>query len=481
MEQDIKSKFFSGLSWVFIQNVLLKGLGMVFSVILARILSPEDFGLVGMLTVFISLSQVFIESGITEALIQKPDCSDRDYSTAFFFNIVVSLTVYALLFLGAPLIATFYHTPELCLLTKILCINVVLGSLIIVQRAKMTRAMEFRPLTFISLTSLIISSVVGLVMAYKGWGVWSLVVQTLLYTCVSVVMFPLFSHWFPKWIFDKNSFMKLWNYGSRLIVTGVLNVVILNLSSILVGRYYKSRQVGFYTRAQSLAEVPAGLLTTVLSSVSFPMFCKIQDNRDYQLKVYKRILFNAVLIVGPIAVLLTLLAKPLVLVLLTEKWLPCVTIMQFLLLGRMLMPIGATNTNLLRSVGNTSLYMKLYFIEAPLTILGIIIAVPFGVEAMAFSTLLVTLIMFLLSSQIIGGMFGYGLLKMIADWRMIFLSLLLMALGLYGILIVISNEYLQLIVGGLVGAAIYLICCKCFHLLDDEIVEQIRKRMPKFI
>ena len=481
MEQDIKSKFFSGLSWVFVQNVLMKGLGMIFSIILARILSPEDFGLIGMLAVFTALSQVLIESGITEALIQKHDCSASDYSTAFYFNIFVALVIYVILFFAAPLIASFYHNSELCLLTRVLSINIVLGSLNIVQRAKMTKAMDFRPLTIISLISLIVSSLIGLEMAYQGYGVWALVVQTLSSTLVTAFLFPFYSRWFPNWMFDFESFKKLWNYGSKLIVTGVLNVVILNLSAILVGRYYKSRQVGFYTRAQSLAEVPSGILLTVLSSVSFPLFCEIQNDSNQQVGIYKRILFNTVLLAGPVAVLLVLLAKPLVLLLLTEKWLPCVTILQYLLLSRLLMPIGATNTNLLRSIGNTSLYMKLYFIEAPLTILGIIIAVPFGVEAMAFSTFVVSLFMLFLSSQIIGAMFGYGILKMLYDWRMIILSLALMTAGVYAVTHVISNEYTQLIVGGVVGVIIYLICCKYFHLLDDEIVEQIRKRMPKFI
>ena len=480
MEQDIKSKFFSGLSWVFVQNVLMKGLGMIFSIILARILSPEDFGLIGMLAVFTALSQVLIESGITEALIQKHDCSANDYSTAFYFNIFVALVIYVILFFAAPLIASFYHNSELCLLTRVLSINIVLGSLNIVQRAKMTKAMDFRPLTIISLISLIVSSLIGLEMAYQGYGVWALVVQTLSSTLVTAFLFPFYSRWFPNWMFDFESFKKLWNYGSKLIVTGVLNVVILNLSAILVGRYYKSRQVGFYTRAQSLAEVPSGILLTVLSSVSFPLFCEIQNDSNQQVGIYKRILFNTVLLAGPVAVLLVLLAKPLVLLLLTEKWLPCVTILQYLLLSRLLMPIGATNTNLLRSIGNTSLYMKLYFIEAPLTILGIIIAVPFGVEAMAFSTFVVSLFMLFLSSQIIGAMFGYGILKMLYDWRMIILSLALMTAGVYAVTHVILNEYTQLIVGGVVGVIIYLICCKCFHLLDDEIVEQIRNRIPKF-
>ena len=479
MSNSYKASFFSGLKWASFQNIVVKGLGLLFSIILARILAPEDFGLIGLLSVFILLSQVFMESGITEALIQKTDCSSEDYSTAFYFNTVVSVMIYVVLYVAAPFIASFYRVPDLCLLTRVLSINIIIGSFNIVQRAKLTRAMDFRSLAIISSVGLIVGGVVGLLMAYWGFGVWSLVLQTLVSTFSSFLLFPYYSRWYPKWKYSMESFKRLWKYGSKLIVTGVLNVIIMNLSTILIGRLYKTNQVGYYTRAQGFAEMPANVLLSVLSSVSFPVLCKTQSEKEYQLMVYKRILFNAVLLVFPIMILLAILSRPLILVLLTDKWLPSVTIMQLLLLGRMFMPIGAMHNSLLRSVGNTTLYMKLYFIDAPLTLLGILLSAPFGIEAMALSTLITSFIMYLITSSVIGRLFNYGVFAQFYDWRKIICSLAIMSVCVSVVFLLFSNEYAQLMVGGMIGILSYAICCKLFRLIDDDVANQLKNMVKK--
>lgn len=477
MEQPVSSKFLSGLSWTFIQNVVVKGVGLLFTILLARILSPDDYGLIGMLSVFIALSQVFVESGIAEAIIQKKECSKKDYSTAFVFNVVIALFVYVSLFCAAPYIALFYKSPELCDLTRVLSLNILIGSFTIVQRAQLTREMDFRSLAIVAIMGVVIGGIIGLIMAYTGFGVWSLVAQTIIGTLVTFGIYPFFTKWHPQFSFSSDSFRQLWKYGSKLVVTGILNVLITNMSAMLIGRFYKRDQVGFYTRGQGFAEVPAFIFLSVLSSVSFPLLCKYQTERERQLAIYKKILYNSVLLVFPIILVIVLLSKPLIVIVLTEKWLPCVQIMQILLLGRMFMPIGATHTCLLRSVGNTTTYMKLYFIDGPLTLLGIIVAVPFGVHAMAYAILLTSAIMYFITSFVVGRIFGYGILNQLYDWRKILFSLLIMVGGVLIILNVVDNYYLQVLLGILCSVLIYSLCCKYFKLIDEDILLQIRNKL----
>lgn len=477
MAESIKNKFFSGVVWSFVQNVVLKILGFVFTIILTRLLSPEDYGLVGMLAIFIAISEVFILSGFGQALVQKKDCTDDDFSTAFYFNVSVALFIYMVLFFSAPLIAQFYHEPQLVVITRVLSLNFVIGSLNIVQRSKLTKAMDFKPLAMISLIGSLTGGLVGVSMAFVGFGVWALVSQTLSSSLSMAVAFPLFTKWYPNRPFSRDSFKQLWNYGSKILVTGTLGVVSRNISSILIGRFYDKEQVGYFHRAQTLAELPASILHHVLDDVSFPAFCKVQSEKERRIEIYRRILFNAVLIAAPVMILMALLARPLVLILFTEKWLPCVPMLQAFLMARMLMPIGATQTALLRSTGDTTTYMKMYFVLIPISLMAIVVSIPFGVVAMAWATLISAVINFLITTYVVGKKFNYSVFSQIWEWRMIVLSLLIMSVGVYLSVFFIANVWIQLVVGGLVGVALYGLCCKMFHLIDEDLKQIVLSKL----
>ena len=480
MAESVKGKFFSGIAWTFIQNIAVKGLGFVFMVILTRVLTPEDYGLIGMLSIFIAVSEVFIISGFGEALIQKKDCSDEDFTTAFYFNVTIALFIYVILFLSAPLIANFYHEPQLVILTRVLCLNFVFGSLNIVQQAKLSKAMNFKPLAIITLVSVLLSGVIGVVMACSGFGVWALVAQTISATTIRVVLFPVFTQWHPQKPFSRTSFHQLWDYGSRLLFTGVMSVVIVNISNILIGRFYNKNQVGYYNRAQSFAVLPSETLFYMLNSVAFPAFCQVQEDRERWLNMYRRILFNTVLLVCPIIIMLAILAKPLVIILFTERWIECVPLVQALLLARMFMPIGATHTALLRSAGNTTLYMKLYLITGPLSLIAVLISIPFGVVAMAWASFVGSLLSYLIPAFVIGRKFGYTLFLQLWDWRLIFVSLIMMGVGVYFSVYWIEGAWFQMIVGAAVGAIIYYSCCKMLKLLDEDMLRVLTSKFPFF-
>lgn len=478
MAESIKKKVFSGVAWTFVQNMAVKGLTFVISIFLTRLLSPGDFGLVGMLSIFIAISEVFILSGFGDALVQKKDCNDDDFSTAFYFNVAVAGLIYLLLFFAAPLIAAFYKEPQLVQLTRVLALSFVLGSLNIVQQSKLTRAMNFRPLAILSLVCTLVSGVVGVTMAYLGFGVWALVAQSLSSNVLRVMLFPFFTRWHPNRPFNQASFQYLWRYGSKLIVTGVVSVVTRNVSNILIGRFYDKEQTGYFTRSQSLAAVPSETMFSVLSTVTFPALCEVQTDQERWLSVYRKVLFNTVLIVCPVILLLTMLARPIVIILFTERWAACIPLLQALLLARMFLPIGATHNALLRSKGDTTLYMKLYVIPGPLSLIAVAVVIPFGVVAMAWATLVGELITYLIPAYVIGRRFGYPLGAQLWDWRLIVLSVALMCVGVFLSTHWLSSLWLQLIIGTAVGLGIYAACCRMFHLVDADLRGLILSKLP---
>lgn len=476
MSQSVRSQLLHGVAWNFVEKVLMRGASFVIGIILARLLSPSDFGLIGMLAVFISISNVFIESGLAKALIQRKDCQDVDFSTAFVSNVGISLVIYVVLFLSAPFIADFYDEPILTDLTRILSLNFVLGSFNIVQRAKLMANVDFKSLAQINVISTIVSGVVGIIMAYFGCGVWSLVGQTLCSTTVLLCLFPFYSKWRPSLRFSKDSFRHLFGFGYKLMVTGVYSVVLNNISTISIGRYYNSNQLGFYTRASQFSEIISSTLYDVLGNVTFPVLSHLQNEREKMISVYSKSLFLTAMLVFPMMILCALLSRPMVIILLSEKWLPCVAMMQWLFLARMFTPLSAINMNILNAVGRSDLYMKLDFSKAPLILLILAITIPISVEAIAVGSFFINFLCFFINAYLPGRMFGYGVIKMISSWRFIFLSLGIMVLVVIAFLHITTNVWLQLFGGGFIGAAVYVACCFMFKVIDDELLRMLKLR-----
>ena len=474
MVDSVRSQLLHGVVWNFVEKVLIRGASFVIGIILARLLSPSDFGLIGMLAIFISVSNVFIEGGLAKALIQRSNCKDIDFSTAFVSNVGMSLVIYVVMFLLAPWIADFYDEPILKDLTRILSLNFILGSFNIVQRAKMMAKMDFKSLAQINVISVIISGSVSIAMAYYGFGVWSLVGQTLCSTVVVILLFPLYSNWSPSFRFSLDSFRRLFGFGSKLMATGVYAVVLDNISTICIGRFYKSNQLGYYTRASQFSEMISTTLFEVLGNVTFPVLSHLQDERERLVAVYRKSLFFTAMIVFPLMVLCVLLARPLVLILLTEKWLPCVVLMQWLFLARMFTPLSAINMNILNAIGRSDLFMKLDFSKAPLILAILAITIPIGVEAITIGSFCTSFICFFINAYLPGRIFGYGAIKMLIDWRYIFLSICVMVLSVSVFLHFVANIWLQLFGGGLIGLLVYVICCLSFKIVDDDMLKMLK-------
>lgn len=474
MADSVRSKLLHGVAWNFTEKILVKAVSFVISIILARLLAPSDYGLTGMLAVFLSVSSVFIEGGLAKALIQRQDCQDIDYSTAFVTNVSMSLVIYAALFFAAPLIADFYDEPLLVSLTRAMALTIVLGSFNIVQRAKLMANVDFKSLAQINVLSIIVTGAIGITMAYLGYGVWALVGQAIGSTLFLIFIFPFYSKWKPSLRFSKESFSRLFGFGSKLMITGVYSVIFNNIATICIGKAYKSQQLGYYTRASQFPDLISFTVNDVLGTVTFPVLSELQNDKDRLVAVYRKSLLATALVIFPVMVLCALLAYPLVLILLTEKWVPCVVLMQWLCLARIFTPLSALNMNILNAVGRSDLFMKLDFSKAPLTIIILAITIPISVEAIVIGSFVDSFLCFFINAYLPGRMFGYGAWQQLKDWKYIILSILLMSVAVYLFMQVVQNVWLQLFIGGTIGIVVYSACCYFFKVIDDDMLRLLR-------
>lgn len=474
MADSVRSKLLHGVAWNFTEKILVKAVSFVISIILARLLAPSDYGLTGMLAVFLSVSSVFIEGGLAKALIQRQDCQDIDYSTAFVTNVSMSLVIYAVLFFAAPLIADFYDEPLLVSLTRAMALTIVLGSFNIVQRAKLMANVDFKSLAQINVLSIIVTGAIGITMAYLGYGVWALVGQAIGSTLFLIFIFPFYSKWKPSLRFSKESFSRLFGFGSKLMITGVYSVIFNNIATICIGKAYKSQQLGYYTRASQFPDLISFTVNDVLGTVTFPVLSELQNDKDRLVAVYRKSLLATALVIFPVMVLCALLTYPLVLILLTEKWVPCVVLMQWLCLARIFTPLSALNMNILNAVGRSDLFMKLDFSKAPLTIIILAITIPISVEAIVIGSFVDSFLCFFINAYLPGRMFGYGAWQQLKDWKYIILSILLMSVAVYLFMLVVQNVWLQLFIGGTIGIVVYSACCYFFKVIDDDMLRLLR-------
>ena len=466
MGNNIKEKLIKGTLWNTIEKVAIKSASFVIGIILARLLSPEDYGLIGMLMIFISLSSIFIESGFAKALIQKQDRTDIDFSTTFYFNLGVSLLLYLALYITAPYIASFYNFPILSPLLRVLSINIIIASINIVQRAKLMIEMDFKSLAKINFLGTLVGGIGGILLAYKDFGVWALAGQYLISTLTMTILFFKYSHWTPTLHFSFISFKKLFRFGFNLLIAGSITTIFNNIATIAIGKLYKSSQLGYYTRANQFTDMIAWTINDVLGNVTFPILSELQNDRERLISIYKKSLFYTSLITFPIMTLLAILAKPIILLLLTEKWLPCVALLQILCFARMLTPLSAINMNALNAIGRSDLFLKIDLSKLPIDIFFLIVTIPLGIKAIVIGNLISTVICFFINAYYPGKILNYGPIKQLKDFIRVFISIGVMSIFVILIRTHIDNVSLQLLLGSILGITIYIICCKIFNIIS---------------
>lgn len=467
MSESLRHKTTKGLLWSSVENFSNQGVQFIFSIILARILAPSDYGVVAMVAIFFAVAQSFVDSGFSNALIRKKDRTEEDMSTCFYFNIVVGLVAYAVLFVISPWVAEFYNQPILSPIVRVSGLNVLLNSLCVVQQAKLTFNIDFKSQAKVTLTATIISGTIGVILAYMGYGVWSLVWQGVASAVCRTCLLWIIAGWRPKSRFSKKSLLYLFGYGSKLLASGLLDAIYNNVYPIVIGKFYSPAQLGLFSRAQGWASLPSSNITRILQRVTFPVLSSIQDDEERLRADYRRLLKMSAFVVFPLMLLLAAVASPLIRVVITSKWDGCAIYLQVVCFAMMWYPIHAINLNLLQVKGRSDLFLRLEIIKKILGITIMCVTIPLGVLTMCYGMVVSSVLCLFINTYYTGKLINVGFLKQMKDLFPVFSISFLSGIMAYLVVISFDIEWVRLILGLFGGCGTYLILAR--FCANDEL------------
>ena len=478
-EPNLKQKAQKGVIWSAIERFSTQGVQFLFSIILARLLSPDDYGIIAMPLIFLAVAQVFIDSGFANALIRKPDLNEKDLSTALIFNVGVGVLCYIVLFIASPYIADFYNTPILSDILKVTSLSVLFTPLCTVQQAILTKSLNFKLQARVSVISAIVGGVIGVYMAYNGYGVWSLAVSQALTALMRVVLLWTWTKWYPNCGWSRFSFTYLWNYGSKLLFAGLIDTVYQNVYPLIIGKFYSAASLGYYTRAQQFAHLPTVNVYGIIRRVTFPLLSEIQNDRDTLVKVYLRILRISVFIMFPLMCFLAGSAKPIIIILLSEKWVDAIIFLQLLSFAMMWRPIDSLNLNLLTVTARTDLFLRLEIIKKVWGVIILFATIHWGVMAICIGYVFYSLSEIVIDSYYSGKTFSLGLFKQLRSIVPIIVMSAFILLTNLAVCYLVCNNYVSLSVNIFITISIVLVFCKVMK--RDELNELLAmiKRMKR--
>ena len=403
-----------GFLWSAIERFSVQAVQFIFQIILARLLSPSDYGLIAMLAIFVAIAQTFIDSGFTNALIKKLDRTDKDFSTVFYFNLLISIVVYILLYFGAPFIARFYRESELTNITRVYMLSLPIIALGAIQRTQFTIKVNFKDQAIASFSGALAGGVVGIILATQWYGAWALVGSALATNIVTTIIFWIRSTWRPRWEFSIVSLRTMFSFGSKLLFSGLLDTAYRNLYQFVIGRRFSKQDLGYYSRADQFAQFPSSNITGIMQRVTYPILCRIADDEKL-LAAYRQYIKLAAYIIFPLMIGLAAIAKPLINVVLGQKWQFASIILQILCFSYLWYPIHAINLNLLMVKGRSDLFLRVEIIKKIVGICILLIVMNFSVELMAIGNIASSFIALFINTYYTKKMIGYGIRDQVKD------------------------------------------------------------------
>ena len=414
-EPSLKDKTVKGVGWSAIDNVAQYAVTFVVSIVLARLLSPEDYGLIGIITIFTAVCTALINGGFGSALIRKKDASDDDYNTVFMVNLGMSLLLYVVIFLCAPLIAQFFGREELILLTRVSSIGIIIGALALVQQTRLTKQIDFKTQTKITLIASVSSGIVGILMAVTGMGVWALVAQTLTSHVLRTALLCFFNKWLPSLRFNVKSFRELFGFGWKIMVSSVLDTVWKELYQVVVGKFYSPATLGQYTRAKHFSTLFSSNLTRVVQRVTYPVLSNIQDDKVRLIAAYRRIIKTTMFFTSISMFFLAAISDSLIYCLIGTKWHEAATYLPFICITGSLYPLHAINLNMLQVQGRSDLFLGLEVIKKILGLGPLCIGAFIGIMPMLYTSIVFGIFYFFINSYFPGKLLGYSSWKQLKD------------------------------------------------------------------
>lgn len=463
----LKQKTVSGLLWSFVDSIAGQGITFVVGIILARLLSPREFGLIGMITVFIAVSESFIDSGFGNALIRKKDCTDIDFSTVFFFNLAIGIIFFLALFFSAPAISGFFNEPELSPILKVLGVVLIIDSLTLIQRTILTKRIDFKLQAKISVIAAIGSGLVSITMAFCGLGVWALVAQRIVKQGLNSLFLWLWNRWKPLPVFSKKSFKELFGFGSKLLISGLIDTIYRNVHSLIIGKFFSAQDLGFYTKANEFKNLPSQNLNSIIVRVTYPVLSTLQDDIPRLRNNYQKLIRSVMFITFTLMLGMAAIAEPMIHTLIGAKWEPVIIYLQMLCFVGMMYPLHSINLDMLKVQGRSDLFLKLEVIKRIIAIPSLVIGVLFGIKIMIVGSMVNTLIAYILNSYWSGVKIGYSLKQQVKDILPSFFLALTMAVLVYILGILLPFSYLlELIIQIIFGTMFIFIFCEITKFKD---------------
>lgn len=469
----------SGLFWRFAERCGAQIVSFIVQIILARLLFPEDYGLIGLVTVIIAIEQVFVDSGFGQALIQKKDADVLDFSSVFYFNIAFSVIIYTVMFFAAPYIGLFYNEPKLSSIVSVLSIQLIIGAFSGIQQAYVQKTMQFKKFFYATLSGVFVSAAVGIFLAFKGFGVWALVFQQLSNCLVNTVVLFFVVKWKPVLKFSINRIKSLFSFGWKLLCSAVLETTYNNIYSLIIGKFYSAKDLGYYNRGKHFPMLVIQNINSAIDSVLFPALSEIQEQRDRLKAMTSRAIKLSTFLIFPAMAGLAAIAKPLTILLLTEKWLPIVPYIQFCCFTYAFFPIHTANLQAIKALGRSDIFLKLEIVKKVIGITVLIVTLPFGLYIMMVGRCISAVLGALVNAYPNKKLLNYGYFEQIRDVLPSVIISAIMVVCISLINIFIDNAAILIVVQTLLGVIVYFSLAIIFKVECMEYILNIltnRKR-----
>lgn len=458
----ITSFFWSGLEQFGTQLASL-----IVAIVLARLLLPADFGLIGMILVFVALGKSLLDAGLSQSLVRSKEVTDIEYASVFYFNLCMAFLLYAAVYALAPLVSSFYEQPSLAKILRWYSLVIIIHAFGAIQRTRIVKLLRFKLLFKIHIPAIVISGVTGILLAMEGYGVWSLVAAALVQSLLLTLLLWRFGRWIPPFAFSFQRLKHHFNYGSRLLLAGIIDTAYSNAYAVIIGKYFTVGELGFYNRADSLKQIPVQNVGSVLNKVSFPLFAAIQDDAITLRKSYTTLMKAVMFVIAPVLLISAALAQPLFRALLTEKWLPAAPYYQILCFAGLLYPINAYNLNVLKVKGRSDLFLKLELLKKGMGVLIIMATLPFGIIPLLWGSVAVSICAFFINTHYSASYINYSTWAQLKDLLPILAVAALVGVGVYlmdaNLGDVFRSNWLRIFCFSLMGGILYVVLIRIFQ------------------
>lgn len=403
----LRSKTITGLKWSFTDSLANHAILFLVGIVLARLLSPTEYGIIGMITVFIAVSDTIVNSGLSSALIRKRNCTEQDYNTVFYTNIALGVLMFLVLFFSAGAIGKFYKNPDLVPLTRVMAAILIINSFGLVEAAKLTKEINFKLQTKISVISSVSSGVVGISLALLGFGYWSLAIKTLTQNLIRVSLLHLWGKWRPRLQYSLESFKELFGFGSKMMLSSLINAVYQNIYKLIIGKFFSAQELGYFTRAEQFKNLPSSHVDSTIQRVTYPVLSKVNDDDDKMRAAYQKMVRLSFYVSSALMLWMLVSAREIILILIGPQWAPAVPYLQIMCAAAILYPLQTLNLNLLAAKSRSDLFLRLEIIKKLIVIPVIFITIRYGIMALLWGMAAMSAISYFLNSMYSGKLIGY--------------------------------------------------------------------------